>query len=62
MRRPRADNARHLAGGETLLTLTLSSLKEGGEGIKYRFRGRFALHPIALGIAQCRLLVGAGGM
>ncbi len=46
--RPRAVNARHLMSGESLLTLTLSSLKEGGEGTKYRFRGRFALHPIAL--------------
>jgi hypothetical protein len=27
----------HLAGGDALLTLTLSSLKEGGEGTKYRF-------------------------
>ncbi len=26
----------------------LSSLKKGGEGKKYRFCGRFALHPIAL--------------
>jgi hypothetical protein len=46
--RPRAANAGPLAGGKALLTLTLSSLKEGGEGTKYRCRGRFALHPIAL--------------